>query len=57
MCIRDSRLTDWLPSELKHTKMHTEALLAVEVDMGLNGFCRIQVDIFHKPARLVRADR
>ena len=25
--------------------------------MGLNGFCRIQMDVFHKPARLVRADR
>ena len=37
--------------------MRTEALLAVEVDMGLNGVCKIQMDVFHKSARPVRADR
>jgi hypothetical protein len=50
------RLIDWLPGELKYTEMHSEALLTVKVNVRLNCFFRIQMDVFHEPARLVGTD-
>ena len=41
------RLIDWLTGELKYTEMHSEALLTVKVNVRLNCFFRIQMDIFH----------
>ena len=35
------RLIDWLPGELKYTEMHSQALLTMKVNVGLNCFFRI----------------
>ncbi len=51
-----NRFVDSLWRQLKRAEMHGDAVARREIEVRLHGFCRIHVDVFHEPARLVRPD-
>ncbi len=53
----DHRIVDGLIGQSESSKMDSQAEGRFEIKMGLDGFRRIHMEVFHKPTGLISADR